>query len=363
MNSKERQILALDGKKPDRLPVTIHDWQEYHLKNYMNNVGDIKAFEVTGLDAAVIRYPFVWEKSNNWKTEHTQVKKEGYILHKYKITTPKGELSYSQGQNQFTTWDIEHLIKNKEDIELLKYRNSVHFNKKEFETAYTELGDRGIVRTMLCGYQGGCWQEACNLYGTQNLILETFDDASWVIEFLNILLEEKLKFIETSIKGAKIDIVETGGGAGSCTIISPQIHKEFCLPYDKTIHEALNGCNVRSIYHTCGGMMGIAHLILQNGCTASETFSPKDIGGDIKTEEDEREICKVFKGKKGIVGGMDQINILTNKTPKEIEKEVERLWNVYGKDGGFILCASDHFFETPVKNLVAFANCAKQYLY
>lgn len=31
MNSKERLILALRREKPDRLPVTVHQWQQYHL--------------------------------------------------------------------------------------------------------------------------------------------------------------------------------------------------------------------------------------------------------------------------------------------------------------------------------------------
>ena len=36
MTSKERMLCAIDRGMPDRLPVTIHQWQPYHLKKYMN---------------------------------------------------------------------------------------------------------------------------------------------------------------------------------------------------------------------------------------------------------------------------------------------------------------------------------------
>ena len=84
------------------------------------------------------------------------------------------------------------------------------------------------------------------------LIFKCFDNPSWVHELLQILLEKKLQFIET-MKGAKFDLVETGGGSASSTLISPQIHEEFCLPYDRKIHDALHSLDFKITYHTCGG--------------------------------------------------------------------------------------------------------------
>jgi hypothetical protein len=52
---------------------------------------------------------------------------------------------------------------------------------------------------------------------------------------------------------------------------------------------------------------------------------------------------------------MDQVNILSDQTPEEITAEVRRLFEAYGPGGGYILSASDHFFDAPVENLRAFA--------
>ena len=53
MNGKQRMLCALGRGKPDRLPVTIHQWQQYHLDQYVGGCDALEAFRQTGLDAAV----------------------------------------------------------------------------------------------------------------------------------------------------------------------------------------------------------------------------------------------------------------------------------------------------------------------
>ena len=143
-------------------------------------------------------------------------------------------------------------------------------------------------------------------------------------------------------------------------MISPKLHREFCLPYDRQIHDALRRAGHRTTYHTCGGMMHILDLIMANGTDASETLAPPGVGGNITEPE---KVRAVFGGKVAMIGGMDQFNILTSGTREEIRRETHRLFQGFGKDGGYICSASDHFFETPVENLKAFAEAAKECVY
>jgi hypothetical protein len=64
-----------------------------------------------------------------------------------------------------------------------------------------------------------------------------------------------------------------------------------------------------------------------------------------------------------MIGGMDQFNILTDGSKEDIEKEVRRLFEGFGKDGGYIMSASDHFFDTTVENLKIYAQIAKDCKY
>ncbi len=364
MTSKERMMLAINRQKPDRLPVTIHQWQPYHLKKYMNNMTDIEANRACGLDASITYFEAVEEPSSQWKiTTKVEQLPDYYITH-YQIETPKGILTMKKGTNPMTTWVMEHLIKEPEDIYLYQQFSPIpKFNKAGAQKVYDQLGDDGILRTFLYGYQGGCWQDACELFGVEPLIMATFDDPDWVHEFMKILLDKKLTYIDENIANTAVEVVETGGGASSNTVISPAIHEEFCLPYDSKMHEAIRGIGKKSVYHTCGGMTKIGHLLIQNKADISETFSPTGVGGDIETDEQATALYQTIHPVQAIIGGMDQFNILEKGTKEQIEKEVARLFRLYGQDGGYIMSASDHFFEAPPENIKHFAQAAKAYQY
>jgi uroporphyrinogen-III decarboxylase len=373
MTSKERMMRALKREKPDRLPVTIHQWQSYHLDHYMGGVDALTAFKQTELDAAIQYFEAMGQfwipnaekyivSTPQWKEEIKIVKEdpEKRILD-HIITTPKGTLRYRTGGNAYTTWILEYLIKRHEDLELVEqYMPVATLNKDNIAMAYQELGDAGILRGFVWGDQAGCWQHACCLMDVNDLIIEAMDNADWVHRFMKVLLDKKLRFIEESLEGAKFDLIETGGGASSDTLISPKMHAEFCLPYDRRIHQALHRIGHISTYHTCGGMKNILDLIVANETDASETLSPCGTGGNIT---DPQTVRKVFGGKVSMIGGMDQYNILTEGSADDIRKEVFRLFEGFGKDGGYIMSASDHFFETPVENLKTYAAAAKECVY
>ena len=49
MNSKERMMCTINREKPDRLPVSVHQWQGYHLEKHLNGISDLEAFEHFGM--------------------------------------------------------------------------------------------------------------------------------------------------------------------------------------------------------------------------------------------------------------------------------------------------------------------------
>lgn len=57
------------------------------------------------------------------------------------------------------------------------------------------------------------------------------------------------------------------------------------------------------------------------------------------------------------------MHILEFGTSKDVEKEVYRLSDIFGKGGGYICSACDHFFEAPIENLEAFGRTAHECMY
>ena len=371
VTSKERMLCALAKGRPDRLPATVHQWQGYHLETYLGGISDLDAFILFGLDASI---QYFQDMGQFWLTDADftrfstpEWQDEVEILSaapdnrlcRHTITTPGGTLAYRTAGNRMTTWITEYLIKRDEDIRLIdKYMPVPALDTAPVRRAFERVGDRGILRGFVWGDQAGCWQHAACLLDTQELILRAIDKPAWVHELLDILLRKKLRFIE-SMKGARFDLIETGGGAASSTLISPAMHREFCLPYDRRMHDALHALGFTVVYHTCGGTKGIEELIVANGCDASETLAPTTIGGNQEPWE--------FKAKIGrrlaLIGGLDQFNVLTTGTHEEIRAAVFRLFEKVGFEGGYILSASDHFFETPPENIRAYADAARECVY
>jgi len=370
---KERMLAALRREKPDRLPVTIHQWQQYHLDNYMSGMEALQAFQATGMDAAIQYFEAMGQfwipdaekyalQTPQWRDEIIVVDPDpdNKVVH-HRIVTPEGELTYKTGANRTTTWITEYLVKRHEDVDLIdKYMPVARLDHKAIQREYDRIGEAGILRGFVWGDQAGCWQHACCLMDVQQLIFETYENPDWVHRLLGALLDKKLRFIEESLRGARFDLVETGGGAASDTVISPRLHREFCLPYDRRLHRALHDVGLIATYHTCGGMVNILDLIVQNETDASETLTPPGCGGNVTQPE---EVRKAFGGRVAMIGGMDQFHVLTSGTPQQIRAEVHRLFEGFGRDGGYILSASDHFFDAPVENLRVFAEAAKECVY
>ncbi len=374
MTSKERMLAALNRQVPDRMPCTVHQWQQYHLDKYLDGIDDLAAFRKFGLDAAIAYFEAIgqfWmpeavevgDVSPRWLDEMTVVKNDpnDRVVH-HTITTPDGDLTYKTGGNAYTTWITEYLIKEPErDVELIEKHMPVPLlDQQGIAAAYDRLGDDGILRGFVWGDQAGSWQHTCCLHGEEEMILAAYDDPAWAHHLLRVLTDKKLQFVERSLDGAKFDLIETGGGAGSSTVISPKMHKEFCLPYDHEVHDACHAIGQKVVYHTCGGMMPLLELIVANGCDASETLSPSAVGGDV---DDPAEVQRRIGDHVALIGGMNQFQILTDGTPEQIRAEVRRLFETAGRGGGYICSTSDHFFETPPENLQAYADAARDCVY
>jgi len=299
-------------------------------------------------------------KSDHQTTGGTGQSDGAVAIRRTVIHTPEGTLSTTAESHPTTTWTTEQLVKRPEDVDLIdKYLPIPRLDKDAVSRTYDRVGDDGILRGFVWGYQAGCWQHAAEWYGLQNLILATHRDPAWVHHFLRVLQKKKLRFIEQSLAGAKFDLIETGGGAASSTCISPKLHREFCLPYDREQHDALHAVGLKAVYHTCGGMMPILEIIVANHCDASETLTPPGMGGDARPAELKRRIGAQV----ALIGGLNQFQVLDCGTPDQIRAEVFRLFGEFGPGGGYILSPSDHFFETPAENMAIYAQAARECRY
>ena len=190
------------------------------------------------------------------------------------------------------------------------------------------------------------------------MIMAAHDDPQWVHEFLAILFARKKIYVE-SLRGAKYDILELGGGSASSSVISPKLFDEFVAPYDGKLIKLAHEAGQKISYHTCGGMMPILEQIAAMKPDAMETFTPPGMGGDTDLAEARRRIPHNIC----MIGGFDQYHFFQGCTPQQTRAEVRRCFEAAGKNGAFILCPSDQFFEGDPELLKVFGDEARKCVY
>ena len=301
--------------------------------------------------------------SPEWHVEFEDVPDPRYKTTRYRFITPKGMLTMTLQSNEHTSWVGEHLIKEKRDIDLIgEFVTAPKSDVEAVNRTAEAFGERGLVRGHICCFdvfgQPGTWQDACCLVGTQRMIMETFDDPEWVHELLKILHRRKKTFIQ-SLQGARYDILELGGGDASTTVISPKLFENFVAPYDSDLIAAAHAAGQRIAYHTCGGMMPILETIAAMQPDAMETFTPKEMGGDVRLAEAKKRIGD----KVCMIGSFDQFHFFTDCSEEATRAAVRQAFEAAGEGGGFILSPSDHFFDADVKLIAAFADEARKCIY
>ena len=382
MTTKERFVAAFERRRPDRLPATTHHVMPSFLDRYLDGISSEEFFARFGLDPIrwVVAHcpnesrgeyadPLQGEigflearrvSTDSWRVEAEELPGTAERTVRYRFVTPKKTLTMTLRSNEHTAWVTERLVKEKSDIDVIgEFVTAPSCDVDAVNREADEFGDRGIIRGHIPCFdvfgQPGCWQDACCLAGTEEMILATFDDPVWVHAFLRILCDRKLAFVR-SLAGVRYDILELGGGSASTTVISPRIFEEFVAPYDTEIIAAAHEAGQRIVYHTCGGMMPILEHIADMCPDAMETFTPPGMGGDVNLRAAKRRIGD----RVCMIGGFDQFHFFTGCSPQETRREVRRCFEEAGEGGGYVLSPSDHFFEAETELIHAFAEEARE---
>jgi hypothetical protein len=383
LSAKQRFLKALDRQRPDRLPVTTHHVMPYFLDAHLDGASNDAFFDRFGLD------PILWVTAYrpDESREQYRVVDDAAAPPRFgsaecrvdieveassaggkrttfvRYVTPKKTLTMTVVEDRHSGWVAERPIKDKGDVDILADCLPVFLCDVEAVNRQADaFGDRGLVRGMVPGFdpfgQPGCWQDAAILFGIEALIMETFGDPDWVHRLLRILCDRKKVYIE-SMRGARFDLVELGGGDASTTVISPEIFDRFVAPYDAELIAHAHARGQRIVYHTCGGMMPILENIAAMRPDAMETFTPPAMGGDADLAEAKRRIGH----RVCMIGGFDQFHHLKDCAPEETRRAVRRCFEAAGDGGGYILAPSDHFFDADPALIAAFADEARRCVY
>jgi uroporphyrinogen decarboxylase len=139
--------------------------------------------------------------------------------------------------------------------------------------------------------------------------------------------------------------------------VSPKFYEQFVMKADSATTAALKKKDILTVNHNCGKMLDVFELMVSTGTDAMESLTPSSHGGDC---DDIDYIKKKWGDRVCLMGGFDQA-LIERSEPEKIGQEVRRLIEHYGPGGGYILENTDHFFNAPVHNVMAYAQAAREF--
>ena len=350
LSSRERVRLALEHQQTDRIPIAMvcaginppaHRALEAYLQrergidvnSYLNPLIDIK-----GVGAAYIG-PRLSLGEDFWGVKRKPI---------------------SYGAGSYDEIDFYPLANVKSIEELEKHR-----------WPCTQYFDYSVIPESIAAAQAD--REYCLMIANGNIF-----ETSWYMRgfeqiFIDFVLQPELAhailervttfYIEhftkmlSAAKG-NVDLAFTADDIGSQRglLMSLEMWEKFIKPYHMRLNKTIHEFGVKVIYHTDGAVMEVVDGLIDMGIDVLQALQFSADGMDATA------LKRKYGDRLCFEGGVSVQTTLPFSTEKDVQREVEKLITVLGRDGGYILGPS-HAIQagTPPENIVTMFDAAKSF--
>ncbi len=341
MTGKERVLLALNHKEPDRIPAqdspwsaTIKRWKSEGLPE------DTDLSEYFGWDFAFFgadctpRFPV-----------KTIEKNEKFIVQ----TTPQGGVRRNYRDYTTTPEVIDWPIKTKEDWKEIKKRLTPDFTRVDWVSALADYHRVKEEGKFIC-YSGGFGYDILQSYiKTEQLLITMIEDPEWVKEMIMTLAELNLIMMEFMMKnGFTFDgaFFYNDMGYRNGLLFSPDAYLKTHYQADKMAYGYCHSKGLKVFLHSCGNVKELIPILIDAGLDCLQPL-------EVKAGMDLIELKEKYGEKLSFMGGIDT-RLMSDPDKSKIENEIKTKFAVAMKNGGYIY-HSDH----SIPNIVSF----KDYCY
>ena len=198
---------------------------------------------------------------------------------------------------------------------------------------------------MIEGWVEGPAAESSDLRGINHFMMDCLDDPEFVTDLFEVVTETAVRFARAQIE-AGADIIGIGDAAAS--LVGPQIYNDLVWKYEKRLVDAVREAGAIARLHICGQTGAICDGMAALGCEIVDLDSLAPLRP-----------CRCDAGNEQILlGSIDPVRVLRDRTPREIEAELERCWKEAGPR--FIIGAGCEVpRDTPHDNMRALVRFAR----
>lgn len=368
MNNLDRVSMALSHKQPDKTPLSIgtvivDGLSRYAKSNYEEHVGRRSELLVTsrGMQTAAMPEWFFKQIGSEFRpvrmieafSDKTVYHEDGSFTDGFGIFWKKSELYFDQTRGPL--YDIDELTM--DDIKNLPWIDTRDKSKvKGMREEALRLKKAGyvVVADMM---SFGTFEHALWLRGFEDFLVEFYDDPVMAEALLERTTQGGIELFDLMLSeiGDVIDIVCHGDDLGmqDRSLVSPEIYNMYIKKYHKKLFDFIKTkTKAKVFFHSCGSVHSLIPGLIEAGVdilnpvqTTSRNMGPETLKRDFGND-----IC--------FWGGIDTQKTLEFGTKQEIRKDIKRLIDVLGRDGGYVLAPSHNIQgSVPVSNFEYMLEC------
>ncbi|MCX6993058.1 MAG: hypothetical protein NT011_07940 [Kiritimatiellaeota bacterium] len=218
----------------------------------------------------------------------------------------------------------------------------------------------GDERYCIMFFAGGAFESPWYMRGMEQFLMDLVD-APEIAECISrhvadFYLQRALRALEES--DGQIDLIGSGGDIGSQRgmMLSPDLWRAHIKPYSTRLIRTFKDMGLMTFYHSCGSLVPVIEDLIGMGLDILDPIQPNAEGMDAES------LVRQFGGRLAFHGGIDEQELLPRGTPADVSRETERLMNVLGKDGGYIVCPAHALQpDTSPENVMALYDTAQNH--
>jgi len=206
------------------------------------------------------------------------------------------------------------------------------------------------------------FERAIGLQGLEQFLTNMATEPDFAQELLirinKLCLKNMSHFLDQC--GDVLDIIKIGDDLGTQDnlMISPRMYRKMLKPlHAELISLIKQKTKAKVFFHTDGDVFNLIEDFIEIGV---------DILNPIQTSAGRMSNLEELRDKYGkrivFCGGIDTQKVLPNGTPEEVKREVKRVINLLGRDGGYMV-ASVHTImnEVPAENILAMVDAVEEF--
>jgi MtaA/CmuA family methyltransferase len=191
----------------------------------------------------------------------------------------------------------------------------------------------------IMGWVEGALAESADLRGVTNLLEDLILQPEWVEELLEICCQVEIDFALAQVE-AGADIIGLGDAVASQ--ISPRMYRQFALPFEQRIFQAVRDVGAIPRLHICGNTSRIVDGMVESGAQIIDLDWMVDLGAATDKYGDKVSFC----------GNFDPVAVMLQGSPETVYKATNECMRMGGQRW-FSAAGCEIPDHTPIENLYA----------